>query len=156
MSPSRGITLGLTCVTLFALGGCPMAGPERTTNQGGGNILSATSKITGGQMTKLTPDEIQIALDTVSNVSEAINIELTDEQAQATVDFLVANSLNSIEDIEAFVVEAENDPDSVQIPESLQALIDSGTTLDDLGSVDTDAVGELVNDSTGTSTAGNP
>lgn len=155
MSLSRRITAGLTCVTFFALGGCPMAGPERTTNQGGGNILSATSKIVGGQMTNLTPDELQIAVDTVSNVSEAIDIELTDEQAQAAVDFLVANSLNSIEDIEAFVAQAENDPDSVQIPESLQALIDSGTTLDDIGSVDTDAVIDSLNDST-TTTAGNP
>ena len=117
---------GFAVATLLSIGGCPLS-PSRTNNQGGGNILSATVKVVGGQLTGLTPDEVQIVADTVKNVTGNTEIpEITDEQAQAAVDFLRANNLNSIEDLSSFIEQAANDPDSVVIPPSVIILLEAG------------------------------
>lgn len=117
---------GFAAAMLLSFGGCPLI-PSRTTNQGGGNILSAGAKIVGGQLTGLTPDEVQIVTDTVADVAGATDApQVTDEQAQAAVDFLRANNLNSIHDLSSFIEQAANDPDSVVIPPSVMALLEAG------------------------------
>lgn len=110
------------------LAGCPFQ-DERTSNQGGGSVITAVSKITGGRMTGLTADEIQILGDTVSDLSPEIDININDEQAAAVTDFLEANNLDSINEVEDFVHQAEDDPSSVVIPQSLIDLIESGIDL---------------------------
>lgn len=131
MSRRRTCVAFLSAAGVLTLGGCPFF-VTRTNNQGGGTIFSAVSKFTSNNMTNLTPDEIQIVTDTVSDLSPQVEILVGDEEAQAAVDFLVANNLNSVQDVAALVEEAGDNPDAVVIPESLQQLIDSGI---DIGSI---------------------
>lgn len=113
-------TLGLT-----QLAGCPVGDP-RTGNQGGGSVISAALKLANGTLTSLTPDEIQLVTDLVSDLNPDIDVVINDDQAEAAVDFLVANNVNSIEDIQALIAQAENDPNSLTIPASIEALIEAG------------------------------
>ena len=104
------------------LAGCPGLNP-RTSNQGGGTLISAGAKVVSGTMTTLTADEIQILGDEVASRSTRFNgIDISDEQAEAASDFLVANDLDTVADIQALVA----NPGSVQIPESVEALVDAG------------------------------
>ena len=71
----------------------------RTSNQGGGNILTTGIKVNNGELTSLTPDEIQIIGDQLSNfVPDAPDVELTDEQAEVISQVLEENGINTIED----------------------------------------------------------
>jgi len=111
---------------LLVLTGCPQP-VTRTNNQGGGSILTASLKIAGGQMSQLTPDEIQILADTLtSSRSELALPPLTDEQAQAVSDFLVAHNINTVDDIQRVIDEAESNPGSVVIPDSVRQLFEAG------------------------------
>ncbi len=117
--------LGLALIGMTP--GCVFSTDPRTSNQGGGNILTATGKIASGQLASLTPDEIQILADTALQANPELGqVELTDDQAQAASDFLKANHVNTIEDIQALIEQAQQDPNSVVIPESVLTLIDSG------------------------------
>ena len=89
----------------------------------------------GGQMTSLTPDEIQIVSDTISDLSPDVSLFIGDDEAAVAVDFLQANNLNSIDDIVAFAEQVADDPSGVVIPESLVQLVESGVDLDSLVSV---------------------
>jgi hypothetical protein len=113
--------LGLCLSTLT---GCPFI-DARTSNQGGGNLLSAVDKVVGGRLASLTPDEVQILGDTASNLNDQVKVFLSDGEAADAVLFLVENELNSFEDIARFADEASQDPDSVQVPESLIKLVEN-------------------------------
>ena len=130
----RTITLTLAASLLVTVTGCPF-GNTRTTNQGGGTVISAAGKVAGGQMTNLTPDEIQIVSDTISDLSPNVSLFISDDQAAVAVDFLQANDLNSIEDIAAFAEQVADDPSGVVIPDSLMQLVNSGIDLDSLVSI---------------------
>lgn len=121
----------LGALVVVNLAGCPLS-DSRLTDQGGGTIFTALAKVTGERLSQLNPDELQILADTVSRLSDQVEIDLTDEQAAAAIDFLVANDLNTFPEVEAFIAEAEQDPGSVVIPDSLQALIDSGVSVEDI------------------------
>lgn len=121
---SLAVALGLGgCAVLLT--GCPAQDP-RTSNQGGGSILSAGAKIAGSRISTLTPDEIQILGDTVSARSAQIELSITDQQAADAVQFLVDNKVNSIQDIQRLVEQYQNDPNSIEIPESILDLFESG------------------------------
>lgn len=122
-------TAGLASA-LVCLGGCPLGG--RLGNQGGGTLVSAALKVVTQRMTTITPDEIQQVTDFVSDVSPDIDIVVDDDQAQAAVDFLKANDLNGLEDIQRVADQAQTNPGSIEIPPSLQAIIDSGVNFDDI------------------------
>jgi hypothetical protein len=114
------------CAT-FVSAACLFAGciglEGRTSNQGGGNLLTAGAKVLAGNMSSLTADEIQVLGDEISSRSTRFaGIEISDEQAEAASDFLVANKLNTVAEIQALV----NNPGNIQIPESVQALLDAG------------------------------
>lgn len=118
----RSALFGLAGLSLLSIAGCPGA-DSRTSNQGGGSIVSAAAKVASGQMTTLTADEVQILGDQIAARSTRFaGIEVSDEQADAAVDFLDANDLNTVSEIKALV----DNPGSIQIPESVQALLDSG------------------------------
>lgn len=121
----------LGALVVLNLAGCPLA-DSRLSNQGGGTVFTALAKVTGEKLAQLNPDELQILADTVSDLSDQVEINLTDEQAAAAIDFLAANNLNSFPEVEAFIAEAEQNPGSVVIPDSLQALIDSGVSVEDI------------------------
>ncbi|RMF80653.1 MAG: hypothetical protein D6744_08000 [Planctomycetota bacterium] len=113
-------------IGLMTLTGCPQQA-TRTSNQGGGNIITAGAKVAGGNISSLTPDEVQVLADKVASNTTDLDIpELTDEQAAAAVDFLVANDVNTIEDVQNLIEQAEQDPTSIEIPDSIQELIDAG------------------------------
>lgn len=113
----------IACAVLLT--GCPAMDP-RTSNQGGGNILTAGAKLAAGRISTLTPDEVQILGDTVSANSPQVDIRITDEQAADAVDFLNRYNVNTIRDIERLVEQSQRDPDSIEIPESILELFESG------------------------------
>jgi len=99
----KAAALGLTaCFVLTGTLGCLFAPvvPERTSNQGGGSILTATGKVFGGQMTQLTADEVQIATDQINDLNPQVDLTLDDDQAQAIVGFLAQNGINSFDDFQ--------------------------------------------------------
>ena len=119
----RGVC-AVTMMGLLALTtGCPS---PRTSNQGGGTIVSTASKLAERNIGDLTPDEWQIATDNLPTLADLAGIDITgieippitDEQAQAIVDFLIANNIHTIDDLLAL------DLNTVEIPEELQSLVD--------------------------------
>lgn len=95
---------------------------ERTTNQGGGSLLSAATKLSSGQISEWTPDEVQVLGDTLTqlaaeNGDPVEGLEYTDPQAAAIVDFLQMNDINTLEDWDDVKSQYDQDPNSVAIPE---------------------------------------
>ncbi len=126
------LTAGLVMVCAAGCDVLAVFGPPRTTDGGGGSVLSAGSKVALGQMTNLTQDEVQILSDQVNTIISAANPsvpvqELTNAQADGFVDFLKQNTvpgsstagLNSIDDIQAFTQAAIADPSILVVPQSL-------------------------------------
>ncbi|MFQ5423257.1 MAG: hypothetical protein ACE5F9_04680 [Phycisphaerae bacterium] len=126
------LTAGLVMACAAGCDVIAVFGPPRTTDGGGGSILSAGSKVALGQMTNLTQDELQILSDQVNSLITAANPnvpvqELTNAQADGFIDFLKQNAvpgssaagLNSIDDIQTFTQAAIADPTILVVPQSL-------------------------------------
>lgn len=112
----RILVLCAGAIALAGLTGCVT--DPRLTDGGGGNIISALDKVANGQLSGLTQDELQQLSDMVNQAilatdPNAVVNELTNEQADALLEFLMANNLNSPEDFEML------DPNMVVIPPSL-------------------------------------
>jgi hypothetical protein len=127
---SKPVGAALCAAGLLGIAGCPLQ-ESRLTNQGGGNILSATGKIVSGTLSQLTPDEIQILADRVSTTLADLNnetepVELSDEQAQVVADFFSQNNVGSVSDLNGLIAQAEEDPGSIVIPEGVTDLSDAG------------------------------
>ncbi len=111
----------------------------------GESIVSAGAKVASGQIASLTAGEIiilnQTAADLITSMDPTASPPtLTTGQAQALSDFLTANDLNTLEDIEALTEAAESDPDSIQGLAALAAAFaGSETELD----ADDPGAGEL-------------
>ncbi len=118
-----GFTL-LTGILLTTLTGCP------SSSGSGGNIFTAAAKIAGGSMTSLTGTEVQILADTAEEFAasqgEVIDLTLTDEQADVIVEFLVINEINTVQDLQAAIEQAQANPDSIEIPEGAIELFSAG------------------------------
>lgn len=105
MLTARHIVLFLMGIGLLAETGCIGASDARTSNQGGGNLLSAASKLMEGNIGGLTPDEWQILGDNVPKLAAQYGIKginlpvLSDDQAAAIVDFLAAYQISTIDDL---------------------------------------------------------
>lgn len=128
-------TLILAGVILCGSSGCDVLNlfaPPRTTDGGGGNLLTMGLKVVAGQLTTLTQDEMQILSDQIADVVVATNPgvqlpEMTNEQADAFLEFLSINTvpgsstpgLNTIQDLQAFSEAASQNPDIVNVPDSL-------------------------------------
>lgn len=115
----------------LSLGGCPYQ-DQRLINQGGGSIISAVGKLATGEMSDITPDELQIIADTISEVNPDVDVNITDDEALAGIEFIRQNKINSFDDVSALIQRAQQDPKSVVVPPSLMNLANSGVTLDDL------------------------
>lgn len=128
------LCVALACIALVGSTGCDafnLFGAPRTTDGGGGNILTAGVKVANGTMTQLTQDEMQILSDQVSSLVAAASPgttlpEMTNDQADAFIEFLTVNTvpggmsgLNSIEDLQNFAAAAQADPSIVNVPDSL-------------------------------------
>lgn len=134
MGSSQRLTLaGLTfALTLPLLTGCPQVAVDEFSNQGGGNLVTATSKIVGGRLGELTPDEVQILGDRVTQVAPLVEAEvieageISDDEAEAAVDFLVVNDINTVSDLRDTIELAGENPEAVVIPQSLANLVIAG------------------------------
>lgn len=120
MSMNRMMAYVGGLAVLAFLTGCP-AQPERLSNQGGGTLISAGLKIDGGEMSSLTPDEIQLLADTANQFVQEIDLELSDEQAEAISAFLQSNNLDSVEDFQSLL----DNPENVVIPDGAIALFEN-------------------------------
>ncbi len=126
MNVKKAAALGLTaCFVLTGTLGCLFAPvvPERTSNQGGGSMLTATGKVFGGQMTQLTADEVQIVTDQINDLNPQVDLTLDDDQAQAIVDFLAQNGINSFDDFQNL------DPGTAQLPQGAAELFENFSLL---------------------------
>lgn len=122
MNTRRAVFCASLVSGAFLFAGC-IGLDGRTSNQGGGNILTAGAKVLAGNMTTLTADEIQVLGDEISTRSTRFaGLEITDDQADAASEFLVANDLDTIAEIQALVA----NPGNIQIPDSVEALLDAG------------------------------
>ncbi len=76
---------------------------ERLANQFGGSLESAIGKVSGGQMSTLTPDEVQYYGD-ASDVTT-----YPDDEAQAIVDFFERYGIDTPDDLTAFLGDPANE-----------------------------------------------
>jgi hypothetical protein len=119
---------------LAANSGCGfnMFGPTRTSDGGGGSVLSAGVKAASGQLTQLTQDEVQLLSDQLraflaGEGQGGTFPPMTNEQADAFLEFLSVNTvpgsdrpgLNSLEELQAFLDAAAVNPGIIIIPQSL-------------------------------------
>ena len=72
---------------------------ERLANQFGGDLSSAYEKVANDRLPDLTPDELQYYADATDTTTYG------DAEAQAIVDFFVANEINSLSDVEDFITD---------------------------------------------------
>lgn len=114
--------------SLAFVAGCPNPAPPE-------NAVTWGVKAATGQLTEATPGEWKAVAVKVDELTPEVDLpELTDDEAQAIVDFVQVNDLDSIQEIAALVEEAQTDPRVVQtleIPDSVMELF---------GDVDFDAV----------------
>ena len=98
------LALGLTPSTINGL-----LSSERTGNQFGGTLSTAFDKVANDRFTSLTPDEVQLYSDAAEEANTALSFTLTDLEALAVTDLFAAESLNSSEEVLAFVNDANNE-----------------------------------------------
>lgn len=123
---------GLVCAAcLVFISGCAFAAPE--------NEITWGWKAATGRLTETTPTEWQAVANRVNAFTPDANVSLTDEQAQAIVDFIQANDLNSIQEVTQLIDQVQTDPNSVdvEIPESVTDLFGA----DGFGAVAVDLYG---------------
>jgi hypothetical protein len=85
------------------------------------NTVSAVQKMSQGQISTWTDDEVQSLASELGDLApEEESVELSDEQAGAIVDFLVLNEINTLGDWEAVAA----DPDSAELPEGAEELFE--------------------------------
>jgi hypothetical protein len=95
----------LGAASLFPAAGCVT--DARTSNQGGGSLLTAGNKLLDHQIGELTADEWQIVGDNLPVLAAeyGVNLQgyeipmLTDEQAAAIVAFLADHNIRTIEEL---------------------------------------------------------
>lgn len=117
----------LGALLLVTASGC--IGDPRTSNQGGGTLLSAGSKLLAGNIRALTADEWQILGDNAPSLASQFGIDLgefqvpslTDEQAAAIVDFLNGYEIDTIDEL--FTAIESGAIDETDIPPELMELI---------------------------------
>lgn len=130
--------IGATLLALLALslGGCPAMQPQQVGDvlQGGSSPVQATAKFAQGKLGALNPDDVQLLPEIAEDLSQTFPQiqdfdlpEITDDQAQAVVDFFDANNVETFEDLEAVIQQAQEDPSSIVIPDSAIAVLEELT-----------------------------
>lgn len=151
-------SLLVACLLLAGASGCDVLNvfaPPRTTDGGGGNLLSVGLKVASNQLTTLTQDEMQILSDQVAGIIATTNPavqlpEMTNAQADAFIEFLQINTvpgsstagLNSVQDLAAFAEAAAQNPDLINVPDSLVEAY--GDSIQDIDTSEVD-IEELFN-----------
>ena len=144
---------GLSGVAVFALlTGCLQ--DPRTANQGGGNITTVATKVQSQQLDQLTPDEIQIVTDLVSELTPEGDIELSDQVASAFSTLLAENGTATFREVETLVEALIETPEQIVIPPAVLTLFvadrtanqGGGTVISAIQKVKGDALNELTPD----------
>ena len=153
MSLRKGILLSVAGIAMTGSTGCgvlPVFRPDpRTSDGGGGNVFSASTKAVTGQLTELTQDELQILADQVNAAVKLVNRNfnvqpLTNAQADAVLEFLNVNSLpgdgakglNTLDEVRLFAEAALADPSIVVVPQSVLDEFDGQFSFIDLSELD--------------------
>ena len=116
MRQVKWLAVGLVLIGLGGAAGCVSSAvpPE----------VSGAEKVANGQMTTLTGTEVLAMFNTAKALvasdpnTNFNNVTLTQAQADGIVEFIVANNLNSVEDVQALI----NDPGQIVIPPGLVEL----------------------------------
>ena len=82
---------------------------ERVGNQFGGTEESAFEKVVDERYTDMTPDEIQLYGDAAVEAGTDFSATINDVQAQAMADFFRSNSINSPDELQAFLDDPANE-----------------------------------------------
>ena len=131
--PSRIGLCVLSAIVLTAVVGCP---DPRTSNQGGGSLLTVATTLLSNPsdppIGDLNPDELQILTDNLAmlagqfgySLPEGATISsLTDEEAQAVVDFLDNNGVTYLSDLENLASSVESG--EIELPDALGELAEA-------------------------------
>lgn len=110
--------IGLAGLASLTLGGCPIGDP-RLTNQGGGSLLTVAGKALGGNLSAITPDEIQVITDFAIAQTNAPIDPVPDDVAETVVDLINQNNINTLAELENLI----NNPETFNVtPEQLAVL----------------------------------
>ena len=107
--------VGISCVLTLFITGCFATAPVE-------NELTWALKAANGQLSQTTANEWVAVANTISQAVPGVDVSLTEEEAQAIVDFLVANDVDTIDDLVALIEQAQADPGSIEIPDSVMTL----------------------------------
>jgi hypothetical protein len=108
---SRRAGYVLAFALLVSAVGCSTT-ENRTANQGGGNLITAATKLSSNRISELTPDEWQILIDNAPTIAAQFGIDLgalaslpqlSDEEAAALAELMIANGVNSFTDLQQLI-----------------------------------------------------
>ena len=99
--------------SLFA-GGCFVAAPE--------NEVTWAAKALTNNLTEATATEWQAVATKIDEAVPEVDIALSPAQAQAIVDFVQQNEINGVQDIQGKIEQAQEDPNSIVIPDGFLEL----------------------------------
>lgn len=94
------------------------------------NEVTWAVKAMTDNLTAATATEWQAVAEVIDRAVPEADLTLSDEQAQAIVDFVQENEINSIQDIVDTIEQAQEDPSSIVIPDSFLALFGNFTDDD--------------------------
>lgn len=113
--------LGLA-VLLSATGCLSVVQPE--------NEVTWAVKAAMGNLTATTVTEWQAVAETIDEAVPEVEVLLTDAQAQAILDFIRLNEIDTLADIQAIIEQALSDPASIQLPDGFLELFSSFSESD--------------------------
>lgn len=112
------IGLAAACANL---GGCPMASTCNESDLLA--VIPALQKINDCGLKELTSCDVLVLANAVETFADDVQLDITTEDADAVVEFIHANDLSCLEDIEQLLTEAIQNPGSVVIPDSVFELL---------------------------------
>ncbi len=113
----RTIAVTLVLATALMIAGCPAAATDNSNPVTRlANAASGAGKIANGVMTTVTPAEVEAMAMTINEFNPEVPA-ISQAEAQVIINFLIANNINTVEDVENL------DPATVEIPEGLEDLI---------------------------------
>ncbi len=125
------VAIALGAVSLLLLASC--APPPQTCNKYGcSDAATATTKIASGDFANLNAADVQVVVNLAAQAS-GTTVPFTEDQANAIVVFLHDNNIGTKEDLTAFIAQAEADPNSVVISDTVRAQFEALSATDYAG-----------------------
>jgi hypothetical protein len=105
----------LGCAVSLVASGCLTAAPPE-------NEVTWAVKAAAGHLTEATVTEWQAVAEVIDEVIPGVDVTLTEAQAEAIVEFVQANEINDLGDVEEMVDQAQTDPESIEVPDAFMEL----------------------------------